>query len=118
MTEEQQERLGFREWTSHYEKEQEADRIKANKLQEVVSNLSTNVGALTADLGDHTDAAGIVFVCRIIERSAALMVGQGMIHRVACCGWDAGDIARPRSQIRASQYSWRESLPASKWRSK
>ena len=50
MNEEQLDHLGFREWTSHYEKEQEADRIKANKLQEVVSNLSTNVGALTADV--------------------------------------------------------------------
>ena len=44
------------------------------------------VGTLTADLGDHTDTAGIVFVCRIIERSAALMVGQGMIHEIRSAG--------------------------------
>ena len=50
MTEEQQERLGFREWTSHYEKEQEADREKINALADGLSTVNTNLGRLTANV--------------------------------------------------------------------
>lgn len=49
MTEEQ-EKMGFREWTTHYEREQEADRNKISDLTEAVSNINSNVGALTANV--------------------------------------------------------------------
>ena len=47
---EQAERMGFREWTDHYEKEQEADRNKINDLTNAVSTINQSVGALTADV--------------------------------------------------------------------
>ena len=50
MTEEQQERLGFREWTTHYEKEQEADREKINALADGLSTVNSNLGRLTANV--------------------------------------------------------------------
>lgn len=43
MTEQESEKLGFREWTAHYEKEQELQR---DQLGELTSNVST----LTADV--------------------------------------------------------------------
>ena len=49
MTEEQ-EKLGFREWTSHYEKEQEADRDKINTLADGLSKVNQSVGRLTANV--------------------------------------------------------------------
>jgi len=42
--------LGFREWTSHYEKEQEQDREKINDLAASVATINQSVGALTADV--------------------------------------------------------------------
>ena len=50
MTEEQAERLGFREWTTHYEKEQEADREKINTLADGLSQVNQSVGRLTANV--------------------------------------------------------------------
>jgi len=46
MTDE--ERLGFREWTTHYEKEQEADRDKINSVVESVGQLSGVVHRMSA----------------------------------------------------------------------
>ena len=48
--EEHADRMGFREWTDHYEKEQEADRNKINDLTNAVSTINQSVGALTADV--------------------------------------------------------------------
>ena len=48
--EEHQDRMGFREWTTHYEKEQETDRNKINDLTTAVSTINQSVGALTADV--------------------------------------------------------------------
>ena len=45
-----EEKMGFREWTAHYEKEQEADRARFNQLADVVANLSVNVGTLSSDV--------------------------------------------------------------------
>lgn len=50
MTDEQAERLGFREWTTHYEKEQQADREKVNSLVGAVSEVNASLGSLTADV--------------------------------------------------------------------
>ena len=47
---EEQEKLGFREWTVHYEREQEADRDKINTLTDAISSINSNVGALTANV--------------------------------------------------------------------
>ena len=45
-----QEKMGFREWTSHYEREQEADREKINALAEGLAVVNQNVGKLTANV--------------------------------------------------------------------
>ena len=55
MTEEQQERLGFREWTTHYEKEQEADRDKINSVVESVGSLSNVVHRMSANMETMLD---------------------------------------------------------------
>ena len=55
MTGEESKSLGFREWTVHYEREQEADRGKLNALTEAVSNINSNVGALTANVNTLMD---------------------------------------------------------------
>ena len=46
------------------------------------------VGAFAADFGNHADAAGVFLESRIIERGAALMAGQGMVHGVSGCVGD------------------------------
>ena len=50
MTDEQLEKMGFREWTSHYEKEQEADRDKINRVVEGLGALSGTVSKLSANV--------------------------------------------------------------------
>ena len=55
MTSEEMDRMGFREWTSHYEKEQEADRDKINTLADGLSQVNTNVGTLTANVEQLID---------------------------------------------------------------
>jgi X-X-X-Leu-X-X-Gly heptad repeat protein len=50
MGNEQQEKLGFREWTIHYEKEQEADREKINTLADGLAQVNQSVGRLTANV--------------------------------------------------------------------
>ena len=50
MSEQEQGKMGFREWTSHYEHEQEADRDKINALADGLATLSSNMGALTANV--------------------------------------------------------------------
>jgi len=45
-----EERLGFREWTTHYEKEQESDRKKIGTLVEGFTEMSRSIGALSADV--------------------------------------------------------------------
>lgn len=50
MTEQEQKQMGFREWTEHYEKEQEVDRDKVNRLADGLSMLSQDVGQLTANV--------------------------------------------------------------------
>lgn len=44
------EQMGFREWTTHYEKEQEADRAKINALAEGLSVVSQSVSKLSANV--------------------------------------------------------------------
>lgn len=44
----EQEHMSFREWQSHYEKQQEADREKINTLAEGLTLVNQNVGKLTA----------------------------------------------------------------------
>jgi hypothetical protein len=55
MSERESETLGFREWTTHYEREQEADREKLTSLTEAVSTINSNVGALTANVNTLMD---------------------------------------------------------------
>jgi len=55
MTEDQADKLGFREWTSHYEKEQEADREKLNSVVESVGILSGIVNRMSASVEALTD---------------------------------------------------------------
>lgn len=50
MTEHDKEKMGFREWTAHYEREQEADRDKLNDLASIVGNVSQTVGKLSANV--------------------------------------------------------------------
>lgn len=50
MAEDQFEKMGFREWTNHYEKEQESDRAKLNDLTNAVGTINSIVGALSADV--------------------------------------------------------------------
>lgn len=47
---EQSEQLNFREWTAHYEKEQEADRSKVDHLADTVGVLIGTVGKLSANV--------------------------------------------------------------------
>ena len=44
----EQEHMSFREWQTHYEKQQEADRDKINTLAEGLTLVNQNVGKLTA----------------------------------------------------------------------
>lgn len=46
MTEEQLHKMGFREWTTHYEKEQEEQRGQIGELSKNVSSLSADVRTL------------------------------------------------------------------------
>lgn len=46
MTEQQMEKMGFREWTDHYEKEQEQQREQIGELTKNVSSLSADVRTL------------------------------------------------------------------------
>jgi hypothetical protein len=55
MPEEQSEKLGFREWTTHYEKEQEADRDRINEVAKMVGVLGGQVGRLTANMETWID---------------------------------------------------------------
>jgi hypothetical protein len=55
VTEEQLDKMGFREWTSHYEKEQEADRDKINEIVHSVGTLSGSVNRLTANMETMMD---------------------------------------------------------------
>jgi len=50
VTSDEAQKLGFREWTSHYEKEQEADRDKINALADGLSQVNQSVGRLTANV--------------------------------------------------------------------
>ena len=50
-----EDKLGFREWTSHYEKEQEADRDKINSIVETVSTLSGVVNRMSASVEALTE---------------------------------------------------------------
>jgi len=54
--------------------------IAVFRMHDPMNDPEDLVGALTTDLGDHADAARIALVCRIVERGAAQMVGQGMVH--------------------------------------
>ena len=55
MTGDEADKLGFREWTAHYEKEQEADRDKINTVVDGLGNLSGEVRALTANMNTLMD---------------------------------------------------------------
>ena len=48
--EEKLNQMGFREWTSHYEKEQEADREKINEIANIVGSLGGQVSKLSANI--------------------------------------------------------------------
>jgi len=50
MIEQDENKLGFREWTAHYEKEQEADRDKINALADGLAAVNANLGRLTANV--------------------------------------------------------------------
>jgi hypothetical protein len=56
MNAEATEKLGFKEWQPHYEKQQEADRKKVDHLVDTVSDLGGDVRALTANLGTWIEA--------------------------------------------------------------
>lgn len=47
--------LGFREWTAHYEKEQEADREKLNSIVDTVGTLSVVVHRMSASVEALTE---------------------------------------------------------------
>ena len=48
MTEKDAEKLGFREWTTHYEKEQEADRLKVDHVINTMGQLGSGLSRLEA----------------------------------------------------------------------
>jgi hypothetical protein len=48
MTEEQAEKSGFANWTKHYEKEQEADRLKVDHVVDTMSQLGSGLSRLEA----------------------------------------------------------------------
>ena len=50
MTNEESQKLGFREWTVHYEKEQEADREKINQITNIIGTLGSQVSKLSANM--------------------------------------------------------------------
>ena len=50
-----EEKLGFREWTAHYEKEQEADRDKINHIADIVGTLGGQVSKLSANMDTLID---------------------------------------------------------------
>jgi hypothetical protein len=55
VTEEQLDKMGFREWTSHYEKEQEADRDELKTVVQGLGTLTGTVGRLSANMETMMD---------------------------------------------------------------